>query len=241
MINRSSTIPLYHQIKQDLLDQIQSGHFSIETPMPSEKQLEKQYGVSSITIRRALGDLETAGYITRQPGRGTYVLPARVRQRSGKIGGFPTDLAEQGFKVKIDVIDYFFAEPSAEIAQKLGIPTENIILHTRQVILANDEPVAMGYVYHNYLEHISFTREEISTDSVVTMLEQRSDIVPSHAERSTQLTKVSAEEGAALDIEPNEAVIEVYLTVYDQHENCLVYSRSLYRGDRYVYHESISI
>lgn len=241
MVNRSSTIPLYHQIKQDLLDQIISGEFSEELPMPSEKQLEKVYGVSNITIRRALGDLESAGYITRQPGRGTYALPARVRQKSGKIGGFPTDLVQQGFKVEIEILDYYFAPPPLEIAQILGINKENIILHTKVVIQANDEPIAMGDIYHNYLEHIAFTREEMTVDSVITLLRKRSNIIPSRAERSTQLTYVNELEAATLGIDPHEAIIEVTLTVYDQHDNSLIHNRSLYRGDRYIYHESINI
>lgn len=241
MINRSSSVPLYQQIKEDLLSQIQSGQFSEGKPMPSEKELQKEYGVSSITIRRALGDLETSGYITRQPGRGTYALPARVRQRAGKIGGFPSDLIQQGFKVKIDVIDYFYDSPPADIARKLNINEQKTILHTKQVVFANEEPIAMGYVYHNYLEHTTFTEDELTTDSVLTLLKLRHGIIPSHAERSTQLTKVNNEEASAMGIKPNEAVIEVNLTVFDDSKSSLIHVRSLYRGDRYIYHESISI
>ena len=57
MIDHNSIVPLYQQIKDQILRDITSGKFSVNTRLPTEDEMSEQYGVSRITIRRAIGDL----------------------------------------------------------------------------------------------------------------------------------------------------------------------------------------
>lgn len=240
-INRDSAVPLYHQIKQLLLHDIHAGLYGDRQPLPSEKELGDMYGVSRITIRRALSDLTADGYIKREPGRGTFALSPKVRHRSGKIGGYTDDLAAQGFRVTSDVLDYRQQFPTVELAEKLRIPASRRLLFTKQLVRANAEPIALGYAHHNYPDYVSFSREEIGQDSVLNLLRRKYGLVPRHAERVTELAYLADEEARLLMVAPQTAAIQVELTVFDEVENGILHVRSLYRGDRYVYHETIRL
>ena len=70
-IDRSSPLPLYYQLKQILLEKIESGLWSPGDLIPSEHELQETYGVSRTTVRQTLSDLVHEGVLVRHRGRGT--------------------------------------------------------------------------------------------------------------------------------------------------------------------------
>jgi DNA-binding LacI/PurR family transcriptional regulator len=68
-----------------LQDRIQSGEFEPGRPIPTERELGEEYGVSRITVIKALDMLEHDGYILRQQGRGTFI--ADPAERAGTTNG----------------------------------------------------------------------------------------------------------------------------------------------------------
>ena len=80
-------LPLYYQVYASLLQRIQSGEFPAGSYLPAERQLTEDYGVSRITIIKALNELSREHHIRRQQGRGTLVThPAdRISSQRGSI------------------------------------------------------------------------------------------------------------------------------------------------------------
>jgi len=72
------TKPLYKQIIDDLVAAIESGQLPVGAKLPTEKELSLTYGVSRITSKRALTELETSGLITRTQGKGSYVQAQKI-------------------------------------------------------------------------------------------------------------------------------------------------------------------
>jgi len=84
--------PLYEQVRLDILKRVRRGEFPLDAPIPNEAALCKEYGVSRITIRRALGDLCTDDILYRRQGIGTFVSdPVRTAQ-SIKLRGNLSDV-----------------------------------------------------------------------------------------------------------------------------------------------------
>lgn len=74
-------MPAYAYIKRELKTRIENGDLAEGDRIPSELELARQYGVSRNPTRQALRDLELEGYLTRTPGRGSFVAPASRRQK----------------------------------------------------------------------------------------------------------------------------------------------------------------
>ena len=80
-------VPLYHRVYVVLLQRITGGSFPDGSPMPGEDELAAGFGVSRVTIRKAIERLEREGLVLRQRGRGTFPLPPRdgARQAQNRL------------------------------------------------------------------------------------------------------------------------------------------------------------
>jgi multiple sugar transport system substrate-binding protein len=72
-IDRSSPIPLYHQLKTLIRERIESGAWCPGERIPTEQELCRLYGISRSPVRQALSDLAHDGLLVRRPGQGTFV------------------------------------------------------------------------------------------------------------------------------------------------------------------------
>src|SRR5438876_410282 len=72
-VDPGNPLPLYYQVYASLLQRIQGGEFPPGSFLPAERQLTEDYGVSRITIIKALNELSREHHIKRQQGRGTVV------------------------------------------------------------------------------------------------------------------------------------------------------------------------
>ena len=85
-IDPNSPIPRYYQIYSSLRGRIKSNEFRVGDPLPSERQLVLDYGVSRITVVKALDILEKEGLIERQHGRGNFVTqPDKLKEASQRV------------------------------------------------------------------------------------------------------------------------------------------------------------
>ena len=72
-------LPIYVRVADDLRSKLGTQGFDFGSYLPGEHDIASQYNLSRGTIRRALGILETEGLLSRQPGRGTLILPPSVQ------------------------------------------------------------------------------------------------------------------------------------------------------------------
>ncbi|HEV2887250.1 MAG TPA: GntR family transcriptional regulator [Jatrophihabitans sp.] len=91
-------IAKYRQIGQDLAARIGRGEFKPGAPLPSQALLSKEYGVTLMTLRQALSELETDGLIAQLPGRGTFVTPVPTLDLRS-LNSLAEDLRVQGVEL----------------------------------------------------------------------------------------------------------------------------------------------
>ncbi len=93
-------LPLYYQVYASLRERIESGEYEPGSSLPAERQLVKDYGVSRITIVKAMDTLEREGFVERQQGRGTFVLEQSAEEATAQpiaIGYVPGSLLHSYF------------------------------------------------------------------------------------------------------------------------------------------------
>lgn len=92
--------PLYQQIQKILKDRILHGVYPLGSIIPSEPQLEKEFGVSKMTIRGAVQELSQEGYVQKKSGIGTIVTRNTSYQKLSKGKRFTELLVEEGHKLE---------------------------------------------------------------------------------------------------------------------------------------------
>jgi len=117
----AAAVPLYYQLAGILREHIVSGKYLAGDRLPTEEALSKDYDVSRITIRQALGDLEKEGFIKREAGRGTFVADRRTFSNTFRMEGSLEDLISMGLSTSVKVLTLATIKASASEADFLRI------------------------------------------------------------------------------------------------------------------------
>ena len=75
LISNSSSVPIYEQIKQSIINQILEGELNEDELLPSIRVLAQDIKISAMTIKKAYDELEKEGYLKSIQGKGTFVAP----------------------------------------------------------------------------------------------------------------------------------------------------------------------
>src|ERR1700735_2608857 len=130
-VKADAGVPLHRQLYLVLHDEIARGALAPGDALPTEQALCDQFGVSRITVRRALADLAEQGYIERRQGVGSFV---RRRDRSDEAplsGSYMDNLRQTQFQTSVDVVEHDSRMPPTMIGDALGGAAE--VLHILRV------------------------------------------------------------------------------------------------------------
>ena len=95
-LDRDSLIPLYHQLYEILRANIDTGVWKPGDMISPESELQRQYGVSQITVRQALNILVDQGLIYRRRGQGSFVSQPVITSSLTHIVNFADDMRIRG-------------------------------------------------------------------------------------------------------------------------------------------------
>jgi GntR family transcriptional regulator len=161
-LDRTSEIPLYRRIEEDLLAQIVDGLLEAGQAIPTERELCECYGVSRITVRRAIGELETQGYVQRYQGKGTFVSRSRIRREMGQLISFSDEMRAQGRTPGSRLLNLQHRPADKSIASQLKIDEGTPIWIVERLRLADDEIIAFSTSHLHLPKDVYLTPPELN-------------------------------------------------------------------------------
>ncbi len=236
MLDRTSPFPLYHQLQQILLRMIQDGRFGTELPIPTEAELQKRYGVSRITVRRALGELTTEGYLKRQPGKGTFVIRDKLTDHSGRLGGFAEDLRSRNMQVESRILQFEYIAAPQHVVQQLNVKAGQTVLLYQRLIIADGEPIALSTCFAHLAPEFSVTPNELEKDSIFVLLEEKFNYALVRGERTIEAVLLLPDAARSLEAKPFIPALYNDLVVFDTNDRPVLVAQTVYRGDRYKHY-----
>ena len=142
--NGGGRLPKYLRIHSSLRERITSGQWPPGSPLPSQRELADQFGVSIMTLRQALQLLTDEGLIETRHGSGTFAA-ARYAYDLGYLRSFASDLAAQGAKITTELLAAEAVTPPADVGARLGTPGE--VLRLRRLRLSGGRPLIVQTSY----------------------------------------------------------------------------------------------
>jgi GntR family transcriptional regulator len=130
-VSTDAGVPLHRQLFLVLHDEIDRGVIAPGDPLPTEQTLCDQFGVSRITVRRALADLAEQGYIERRQGVGSFVREHGPADVSPTGRSYMAGLRQSQFETEVDVVELGTRRPPRAIAEALE--TSGELLHILRV------------------------------------------------------------------------------------------------------------
>ena len=119
-VTAGAGVPLHRQLFLVLHDEIARGAIAPGDALPTEQSLCDQFGVSRITVRRALADLAEQGYIERRQGVGSFVRQLNRSDEAPLSGSYLDNLRQTQFQTSVDVVEHDIRTPPWWIGDALG-------------------------------------------------------------------------------------------------------------------------
>jgi GntR family transcriptional regulator len=236
-IDRSSTVPLYSQIKQILISELQ-GADQGAAPALTEASLIKRFHVSRAPIRQALKELVDEGYVVRQRAKGTFpVRGVNVRlPPSLELGGLTRYLTEQGLKPTSRVTGLERVQAPEEVREALGLESPGNLLYVQRIISVKGAPLVWTRTYLCTPEDFLPSKDELERiGTVFALIERALGVIFTRGEQHIWASGASLEEAQALEVEKGAPVLVSVTTMFTSEGHPAGWRRAVHRAEDFKY------
>lgn len=222
--------PLYLYVKEQILELIRAQKFEPGTRLPTDDELMASYGVSRITVRRALEILQREGLIVRYPRRGTFIAP-KINETVW-VASSMADVLHISTET-VPVWMEWKAIQSKSAAKQLRIEPQQTIYRLRSLRERVGTPLYFmeAYVPGNIGEKLA--RSDIEHNVLLHLIEDKLDM--RIAGGSEQITASIANQTMATRLKVNVGapLLHLEITYFDFFNRPVEYVRSWYRADKF--------
>jgi GntR family transcriptional regulator len=230
---RRSGIPLYHQIQQRLLDQIQSGVFKSSEPLPSIQKIATLMGVSQMTVRQAVKSLCEMGVIYSKQGKGTFISRIKLERDFRQVLSFSEETRARGATPHSKLISFRIQAPNQETLEALALNRKEKVFRLRRVRYADSLPMGIecSCLPVNLCPDLLETFNPES--SLYQKLADQYGIQLMVTNEVVEVGKASGEEARLMKIAPSSPVFLFTRLSFLENGKPVEFVKSVYRGDRY--------
>lgn len=241
MLKREAPVPLYHQLKDLLLEQIGAGEWRVGKTIPSEPVLASKFGVSRATVRQALTELVQSGHLQKVQGKGTFVTEPKV-EPIGALTSFTENMQAAGLTPQRTTLIAEWRPVPDEIAEDLQQPGP--AFYVERLLLANRSPLALQQAwYPAWLiegHEAFFTKEMLDERSLYETLQTQCGVVLESADETIDVLMPDENERELLALPEGMPVMQIRRTTYDRDRRAVEAVNLLFRSDRYRYRVTLS-
>jgi GntR family transcriptional regulator len=214
-LNRQPGVALHHQISTMIEDMVASGRLRDGDQLPTEEALRAQYGVSRVTVRRALQSLEGRGLLKRQRGRGTYLsVPFASVPLPMPMNAFLTAMADRRSRSTPSVKEFGFVPAPLDVATALQMDQGTAVLKVVRIRSTGRMPILHSVVYLTEDVGRRFTKADFGRTALTELL-QGKGIRYDRIEMVTRASLADATLAKLLDVAIGSALVDVMRIGYD--------------------------
>ncbi|MGC0328709.1 DNA-binding GntR family transcriptional regulator [Streptomyces sp. SAI-170] len=231
-VDRSSPVPLYFQLSQQLEAAIEHGTLTPGSLLGNEIDLAARLGLSRPTVRQAIQSLVDKGLLVRRRGVGTQVVHSQVK-RPLELSSLYDDLEAAGQRPATKVLVNTLVPASPEIAAALGVPEGSDVHRVERLRLAHGEPMA-------YLcNHLPTGLLDLDTDHLESTglyrLMRAAGITLHSARQSIGARAATAPEAERLSEPEGAPLLTMQRTTFDDTGRPVEHGNHTYRATRYSF------
>jgi GntR family histidine utilization transcriptional repressor len=227
-----SDLPAYEQVKAWVRQHIGSGQWKPGDPVPSEAALMHQFGISRMTVNRALRELAAEGLVTRVQGSGTRVAQLHRISSRLTIRDIHEEVVERGHVHTTRVLRADREKAGAEVAVSLGLRAGATVFHTVLIHMENGVPIQYEDRYVNPAAAPGYLETDFTQVSPTLHLLQHAPLT--EASYSIEACLPTAEEARELAIKRAEPCL-VMMRRTVSGANVASVARLIYPGTRYSF------
>jgi GntR family transcriptional regulator len=235
-LDRSSPVPLYFQVAQQLEESIASGRLTPGMRLENELEMAEKLGLSRPTMRRAMQHLVEKGLVVRRRGVGTRIVSPQVR-RSLELTSLNDDLIRGGQRPTTKVLTFEETDADEEAAAALGVAVGAQVLKIARLRSAMDQPIAK---LTNYLPIglLDISSHDLTERGLYELI-RGAGIQMHSATQAIGARTATAAEARLLGESMPAALLTMQRTAFDDHGNPVEFGSHFYAANRYSFQMSL--
>lgn len=234
-LNENGETPLYQQIYDLLREAIMSGKAPLNSRLPTEQDLTKRFGVSRITVKRAMNELASAGYVRRQRGLGTVVTyDAAAPTVKASFENMIDGLTRMGLETEVQLLDCSTAPASPAIQETLDLKKGARVQRIVRLRKLEGEP--FSYLVTHIPDDVAdgYDESKLATESLISLLESAGHR-PAEAEQSISAGAADPAVATMLGVSAGSPLLRIHRIMLDKNGRPVQDITAHYRADRFHY------
>jgi GntR family transcriptional regulator len=235
----SGPVPMHQQLRELLRAEIRAGRFRPLDKLPSEAELSARHGISRVTVRQALGALQSDGLIFRVQGKGAYVSQAKARQDVTTLKGFDEAMAPLGHRTRNQPLSFDDVAADAETAARLGLAAGEPVCRIRRLRFLDDLPVSVDESYLPLDVGTGLRSKDLETRDIFLIIENDLSTPLGRANLAIEATTAGRDLARLLDVPAGAPVLRIERLTFSAAGRPIDFEYLFYRSDRFRYELSI--
>lgn len=237
---KDASVPLYQQVMDGIRSDIESGAYAPGMQIPTEFELAGVYQVGRVTVRRAIEQLVSEGYLTKQQGRGTFVnapkLMRKVRQETD-VQSFSDACRANGMKPSAALLSRRVVPASREMAAFFNVPPQSELLVVERLRKADGVPVMLENNFFPRAEFSFLEHAKLDGDSsIFEVVRAGTGRYPeSSGECTLEIARADQENAAHLAVPVGEPLFFMKVNFQDGEGKPLFTGRQYIVGSRFIF------
>jgi GntR family transcriptional regulator len=231
MLDKANPMPLYLQLAASLLDAIKLGLLASGDQLPPERDLAEMAGVSRMTARQSLAQLERNGTLDVRHGVGTFVADRKLVYDAVRLQAFSESASLSGTSATTRLLRLEIMSPPADISAQLELGSGDQVIVISRLRVVDDEPLLLERSCLRASRFASLLDEDLKEQSLYALLASNFDIQLTHAHETVEAAQAGDADGALLGVAPTAPTLVVSGVAF-QAMTPIEHFRAVYRADR---------
>ncbi|MFD7231126.1 GntR family transcriptional regulator [Streptomyces sp. NPDC059881] len=231
-MDRTSPVPLYFQLSQQLEAAIEHGTLTPGSLLGNEIELAGRLGLSRPTVRQAIQSLVDKGLLVRRRGVGTQVVHSQVK-RPLELSSLYDDLEAAGQRPATLVLRNALEPATAEVAAALGVAEGSDVHLVERLRSAHGEPMA-HLCNHLPAGLLPLDTGQLESTGLYRMM-RAAGITLHSARQSVGARAATGDEAALLGEETGAPLLTMQRTTFDDTGRAVEFGSHIYRASRYAF------
>lgn len=229
----------YDVIYRDLKEKIETEVYSYQEMLPSENTLVSEYGCSRNTVRRALAELASEGYVQPMHGKGVRNIFRPVEQSAFTVGGIESfrESAERNHKTaKTKVLQFTEITADEKIEKRTGFPRGTELYYIQRLRSLDGKPLILD---HNYFlkRLMPGLNQEIAEGSVYDYLEDQLGMTIKTSKRSMTVERVTQVDEKYMELNDYNCMAVITSQTFNEDGVQFEYTQSRHRPDYFRFQD----
>lgn len=242
---RHKSLPLFVQVAETIKGRILNDQYHKGEVIPPGRVLAEEFGVSDITIRKAIERLTQEGYLAPRQGYGTLVTDIKTEkveiQVTGNFREWLNSVVGAKLRHETRVLDLAKTTPPGRVRELLGLEPDVETWRMKRVRILKNQPISyyLNYFCIESCRHID--KAEVAKRSLVEVFQETAHTQLTRFEQTVQATVADMEIADLLQTEFAAPLFFIENVYFSEENRPVMVTHMFYRGDSYVYKATIPL